>query len=260
MRLLRTPIFDFWVVEEDGGIVATTLLAYGSASGIISTVAVRPRYRRRGFARALLAQAHAATRHAGRRYAVLEVLTDNLEARTLYRGLGYTPIGAGALLLRPGAPAPRDPVLPPTGLRPFRRRDVRPLLATYRAVQSAGEQARLPAGAGLFSVPPLVARLVDADTEAWVLDHRTGPTAFLRATSGGPGRPGHLSQPILAPTVSAEEAEAFVAHGVRWLDDRGADRIVLHLPSDRPGARTALERNGFTEAWRFELQSLDLGP
>jgi hypothetical protein len=102
--------------------------------------------------------------------------------------------------------------------------------------------------------------MVEADTEAWVLDRGAGPIAFLRATSGGPGRPGHLSQPILAPAVSAGEAEAFVAHGVRWLGDRGADRIVLHLPSERPGARAALERNGFTEAWRFELQSLDLGP
>jgi GNAT superfamily N-acetyltransferase len=260
LRLVRGPIFDFWVIEEDGTIVGSTLLAYGSVSGIISAVAVRPAYRRRGFARALLARAHRAIRRAGRRYAVLEVLSDNTPATTLYRELGYTSFGSGALLLRPGEPVGRAPAAGPAGLRRFHRRDTRPLLAIYSALQTPGERALLPAGPGLFSVPPLVARVLEAETEAWVLDRGAGPTAFLRATSSGPGRPGHLSQPIVARSVSSEDVEALVAQGVQWLGERGADRVVLHQPSDRPVARLALERNGFTEAWRFELQSLDLGP
>ena len=44
-RLFGRPLFRFFVVEEDGRIVATTLLSFPERSGYVSMVVVDPAYR-----------------------------------------------------------------------------------------------------------------------------------------------------------------------------------------------------------------------
>jgi hypothetical protein len=261
-RLARRPLFDFWVIEEGGKVAATTLLTYGPTSGMVSTVAVRPPFRRRGYARALLAAAHGALRRYGRRWAVLEVLAENAPAIALYRALGYRRVRGGEVLARPlgpGAPPLPDASPGDARIRPFARRDAAPLVRVAEAPDPAELRALLPVTPGMFSVPPLLAAIVGSATEAWVLDGPEGPRAFLRATAGAPGRPAHLTQPILAPEVGAEEARAFVAHGLRYLSARSASRAVVELPDGRPAAARALLENGCTRAYRVELDALDLG-
>ena len=60
----------------------------------VLNVAVAPEARRRGVARALLAEAEARGRSQGARIATLEVRRSNRPAIELYRSLGYREVGA----------------------------------------------------------------------------------------------------------------------------------------------------------------------
>ena len=75
------PVFRFLVVEEDGRVVATTLLSFPERAGYVSTVTVDSAYRRRGFARGLIERAAEIARAAGRKFLVLDVLDQNVPAR-----------------------------------------------------------------------------------------------------------------------------------------------------------------------------------
>jgi hypothetical protein len=229
---------------------------------MISTVAVRPAYRRRGLARALLDTAHTALRAHRRRYAVLEVLEENAPALALYRSLGYRRLRGGAVLVRelapaasaaPGASAAGGPI------RAFLRRDARALVPVAAAGDPPEVSALLPVTPGQFSIPPLIAAIVGSTSEAWVIDGPSGPRGFLRATAGSAGQPGHLTQPILAADVAPGEAGALLQRGLDFLTSHGANRAVLELPDGRPLAARTLTTAGFVEAYRTELEALDLG-
>jgi mycothiol synthase len=66
--------------EGDGG---------PSSEGWIAQMGVRPPWRKRGLGTALLCEVMQRLKTMGSRYAVLEVNTNNPEARSLYRGLGF---------------------------------------------------------------------------------------------------------------------------------------------------------------------------
>lgn len=73
-----------------GGFILTRTIA-GEAE--VLTLAVAPAQRRRGLARALLAQALDAAREAGAQAAFLEVAADNQAAIALYEGAGFARVG-----------------------------------------------------------------------------------------------------------------------------------------------------------------------
>jgi len=67
-------------VEADGG---------PSGEGWIAQMGVRPPWRKRGLASALLSEVMQRLKATGLRHAMLEVNTNNSQARSLYRGLGF---------------------------------------------------------------------------------------------------------------------------------------------------------------------------
>ncbi|WP_322890224.1 MULTISPECIES: GNAT family N-acetyltransferase [unclassified Yoonia] len=69
----------------------------------ILTIATAPAHRRKGLARAVLAQAEQAAQLAGATEIFLEVAEDNHAARALYEQAGYAQIGR-----RPGYYLPKD--------------------------------------------------------------------------------------------------------------------------------------------------------
>jgi ribosomal protein S18 acetylase RimI-like enzyme len=67
LNLLRTPFAVLLVAESDGRLVGSVIGAWDGWRGNIYRLAVAPDYRRRGLARALLAEADHTLHHLGAR-------------------------------------------------------------------------------------------------------------------------------------------------------------------------------------------------
>jgi [ribosomal protein S18]-alanine N-acetyltransferase len=88
---LRSPFGLYLVLEEGGEIFGQIGVRHVSDELHITTIAVRPERRRRGYARALLRAALEAFPEARRVH--LEVRPSNAPARALYESLGFVAVG-----------------------------------------------------------------------------------------------------------------------------------------------------------------------
>jgi ribosomal-protein-alanine N-acetyltransferase len=88
---LESPFGLYLVLEEEGELVAQIGVRYLADELHVTTLAVRPEHRRRGYARALLEAALGAFPEARRVH--LEVRPSNVPARSLYEALGFVTTG-----------------------------------------------------------------------------------------------------------------------------------------------------------------------
>ena len=88
---LASPYGLYLVVEERGEVLGHIGVRHALGELHITTIAVRPKYRRRGLARALIAAALAAYPNADRVH--LEVRPTNRAALALYESLGFRTTG-----------------------------------------------------------------------------------------------------------------------------------------------------------------------
>ena len=248
LRLLNRPIFRFFVIEsDDGAVIATTLVTFPARAGFLSLVAVDPAFRRRGLARQLLERARTATVRRGRPYLALDVLEQNLPARTLYASLGYRPLRRStyAVLERPPSlPAGLPPV---PGLRPFAPSDAGPLAAIARAEKPPEVEAVLPTTSGDIGGSALVGRILHSESAAWVLDEGQGPVAWISANVSPAQETGYVSAPIIGPSVAPATAVQLVATATAWLAARRVPRVTLLPSEDNRRGRAALEAVGFRD-------------
>ena len=90
---LSSP-FGLYLVLEEGGLISGHVgLKLISDEAHVTTLAVHPERRRRGFARVLVEAALADPASAGARHVYLEVRLSNLAARALYGSLGFAETG-----------------------------------------------------------------------------------------------------------------------------------------------------------------------
>jgi len=83
----------FLAAEAAGSVVGYVGLTFVLDEGYISNVAVRPDFRRRGAARALLGALEACAREKRLSFLTLEVRESNAAARALYASCGYREVG-----------------------------------------------------------------------------------------------------------------------------------------------------------------------
>jgi ribosomal protein S18 acetylase RimI-like enzyme len=246
-RLVGKPIYRFFVVDEGGRAVATTLLSFPGPSVYISMVATDPSVRRRGFARALLLRTQELARRLGRKYLVLDVLADNTPARTLYEGrLGYRALRENAWLVHDRAAdfGGERSVLPP-GVRRYQRSDEAPLLALAKA-QTPPEVLRvLPRKTTGLAGSRLDARLFESESAAWVVDRGHGPEAAVGTVRSPDSDAAHVTDPILAPTADPALVGEMIRAAGGWCAARHALRIAGHVPISNVAGRAALEKEGF---------------
>jgi [ribosomal protein S18]-alanine N-acetyltransferase len=88
---LESPFALYLLIEEEGEILAQIGVRYVADELHVTTLAVRPERRRRGYARALLEAALGAFPEA--RCVHLEVRPSNVPARALYEALGFVTKG-----------------------------------------------------------------------------------------------------------------------------------------------------------------------
>jgi ribosomal protein S18 acetylase RimI-like enzyme len=254
-RLIGKPIVRMFVVEAEGRVAATAVLTFGPRSGYIGAVSVDPAFRRRGFGRKVIGGCATAARATGKEFVTLDVLRDNTPAVELYRSSGYLPLRNGAFLSKDLTPRP-SPLPLPAGARALLRSDRRALAALAAAVQLPEVARVLPIEPSTFALPPAVVRLLESETEAWVLDDGAGPVAFVRATVSHALIAGNLTTPILASTVSDERAREFLRFAESWIASKGAPRVIVERWEDNSRAAPLLASEGYVEA--IPIQSMYL--
>lgn len=257
--LLGRPVYRFFVIEAEGRPAATALLTFGPVSGYVSTVMVDVPFRRRGYARRLLAACTEAARRARRRFIVLDVLTTNEPALALYRDLGFAPLRPLRFLVREIRPGEAGSLAEgPNGVRPIGRADGKGLAELLRRNTPAEVAEALPVSARQFFVSTIGESLFAGETEAWVSGPPGAPTGFVRATVDATSEAGHLAAPLFGPALTDAEVDRWLAGTVGWFARHGATRVVVEVPEHAPRALDALGRAGFTEALRLVTLRLPL--
>jgi len=89
-RKLRVRPEWFLVGVLDGEIVATVMAGYEGHRGWLNYLAVAPEFQRRGFARAIVAEAEQLLRQAGCPKINLQIRSSNHGVIEFYRRLGYS--------------------------------------------------------------------------------------------------------------------------------------------------------------------------
>lgn len=248
LRAVGRPVFRFFVIEDGGRIVATTLLSFPPGAGYVSSVVVDPAHRRRGLARRLLEEARRAAARRGRPFVVLDVLESNTPARALYESLGYRLLRTTAYLVHDAPGDAPTPSPAPLGIRPFARSDADPLAAIAQRTAPPEVARILPVRAREIVGSGWVEQMMRADSQAWVVDRGRGPEAHLSATVSPATESGHLSAPIVAPEADPAAAEGLVRTAVAWFAARGVRRSVVMVPEENRRGRAALEAVGYRHA------------
>ncbi len=105
-RELRRPETRAWVAREPGGHVAAFVIGWRVREEIqVLSVAVVPRWRRRGLASRLLEAYFGSLQGEGVREATLEVRASNRAAKALYERLGFETFGERPRYYRGGEAA-----------------------------------------------------------------------------------------------------------------------------------------------------------
>lgn len=249
LRLVGRSIFNFYVIEEEGRIVATTLLTYPGPTGFISMVVVDPTCRRRGFAKALLEHARATSKRRGKSFVALDVLAKNAPAIALYERLGYRRLRTTSFEVHDAACHFADAPEPPSPmLRSFRKEDAAALVEIVRARNPPEVERVLPLQNDDIGGSRLAARTLQSEYAAWVIDRGHGAEAWIGASVSPAMDAAHVAAPIVGPTVEPSLAISLVRTAGTWCSARRSGRIMASATEENVGGRAALEGGGFHEA------------
>ncbi len=250
LRLVGKPVFRFLIADEGGRVVGTTLLSFPGRSVYISSVATDPSVRRRGFARALLEETRRIAQRAGRQYLVLDVLTENTPARTLYEGrLGYVPLREVHYFARDHLAefGPERTALP-AGIRAYRKSDEKPLLALATAEIPAEVLKVLPRRTTGLAPDGFDQKIFETESAAWVVDRGHGVEAAIGASRNPSMDAAHVAGPIVGPNADPALVRELVRVAGAWCGARGAVRVVVSVPVYETRTRAAIEPEGFHPA------------
>lgn len=254
LRAVGRAPFRFRVLEEDGRVVATTVLTFGPKSGYVSFVMVDPATRRRGYARRLLESSRELTRRRGKPYIVLDVLAANAPARTLYDTLGYRQLRSVTLLRRAVPSVGPGSFTSASAVREYDARDGARLQAIAARGVPPEVSAVLPVGSSEFGGGTWSSRLFSSASASWVVDAGYGAEAFVGASVSPVTEAAHLIPPIVSDTAEPARVGALLRAALDWVAGHGASRVVVAAPAENVAGRRALLEAGFEEA--LELVTL----
>jgi ribosomal protein S18 acetylase RimI-like enzyme len=248
LRLLGRPIYRLLVVEADGQLVATTLLTFPPVSAYVSNVVVDPAHRRRGYAKQMLERAREIAKRSGRKYVALDVLDNNVNARTLYESIGYRPLRAKSFYVLEDTTPLQSYRIGVPEIRAFRREDAAALAALSRRLTPPAVEAVLPTGNRAFVSSGITNRILASQEAAWVIDRGRGPEAHIAATVSAATTAAHVTAPVLSDSLDAALGAALVRKAAAWCAVHEAPRILSLVAEHNTGGRAALESVGFRHA------------
>jgi ribosomal protein S18 acetylase RimI-like enzyme len=266
-RIPLAETYGGFVWVEEGRIVGNVTVhrRYGEKKGwFISNLAVHPDYRRRGIARSLVSAGMQMAQQKGAGRISLEVKADNLAARRLYEGLGFTEVDSVSSLkldyLAPLSPVPLEgytiQIAKPAQWRELHHLTEEALSPEAREIAPLGEEfqqpsllGRLASGIGDFLQGRTTIRLAACrqDQFAALIVLRTG--GFLGV---------HTLTLMVHPAHRGKVEEALLANALSAL---AASRPCPVRAQIRPSYRDALNtltRYGFAEESTLDLLTLRL--
>ena len=253
-----------WV--EDGHIVGNiTLSPYESRLDryIITNVAVKPSYRRRGIARALMQESINHLRTLKVRTALLNVRPTNPGAVKLYRNLGFSAFETRGEWKRAATHLPVTGVWHAIALRPLRESDYRQADELVRAVAPVNLSRNHPPR-NLFS-PSTDDRMVEAigdvltgqTTERWALEMEGQLAALMFIRAQRLLTPHRLSVEV-QPRFRGRVENDLLVFALRELEHFPLREIRASVESAHPEWIAALEQNGFRTHDALTLMALTL--
>jgi ribosomal protein S18 acetylase RimI-like enzyme len=248
LAAVGSPVFRFFVLEVDGAFAASAIESFGPDLSYVSSVVVAPPFRRRGYAKRILAACHDAAAKRRSRYVALDVLDTKTGAAALYDSLGYRPVSHASHLVRRTVGdvgfAPSD-----RAVRPFDRNDGEPLAGIARSFVPPARQEVQPVSAAQFHVPGAVVQALDSRTMAWVVDRGTGPLAWVRASVSPVMDAGHFTAPVIRADATPSDVAALLGTALAWSKSNGATRVVAEVLDENVRAAAGLRAAGFEVAY-----------
>ncbi len=253
-----------WV--EDGQIVGNITLSPDEGRldrSMITNVAVKPRYRRQGIARALMQESINHLHTLKVKTALLNVRPTNPGAIQLYRDLGFGDIETRGEWKRAPSRVTSQGMWHQLAMRPLRESDHRAAEELVRAATPANVQRYHPAR-NVFTTH-WEDRMVEAvgdffmgqTTQRWALemDGRLAALVLLRAQRlATPHRLSVEVHPDLRGRVEAD----LIAFALRELARFPSREIRVHATSAHPEWVAVLEQNGFKTQDALTLMALAL--
>lgn len=244
MRLIGRPVFQVWVLEQDGTLAASAIESFGPVSAYVASVVVAPAYPRRGFAKRILSACHETARRSKKKFVVLDVLDDNAGAIALYDSLGYRPVGHASHFVRQSSTPPPEP---PASVqrRAFEAKDGAAIAEIVGSFLPDSRSEVQPVRASDFALAPALVRALDSQTSSWVVDPGGGVIAWVRATVSPAMEAGHISAPVVGENVDASELRGLLDTAVRWALANGAVRLLAEVVDENARGAEALRNAGF---------------
>lgn len=247
-RWVGRPVVVILVDEVADRIVGTTLLNFTPGCMYVSGVVVDQAFRRQGRARAMLGSGEQFGRRFRRPNVVLDVFAQNAPALGLYQGAGFGRLREVQWMTREFGPG--QPVPPPSGvahLRPFASADGRRLADIDNRRMSPDVRAVLPRTPREFRAGAGATRVLESESEAWVLEVDGQPAGYLRATVSRLMAAANLSSPLFDETAPGPAIRDTILTALRWAEQRHAARAITWLPDHQADRAPVLTELGFSE-------------
>ena len=225
--LRRAPVI-FLAARDGSKVVGTTVVFFSRHSGVVSAVGTDRSYRRRGIASKLLGMAESRIRARRKPWAWIDVESENVIARDLYRARGYRAVGTATWyrwihtvepVARRRQAGPAQPIT--------RGLEHRSMARWCRSVMPRSiADAFCPTPRTLTPLEFLAATH-RSSSATWGLSHGGRVQACIRASFTYCDSPGFVFLPGLSEEVSSEALADLILLAVAWLQHRGSRDFVL---------------------------------
>lgn len=250
-----------WI--EDNRVVGNLSFRRVSPYGrgwLIGNVAVSREWRRRGIARAMMAAAIGMARERRGEWVALQVRSDNLGAKVLYRSLGFAETGETIQYRRARFVSAVRPASPAAGLRMARAREADRIYSLAQA--SIPEPLRwaepLRRDDFWMGLDRRVSNWLAGRREAWwVIDSGGGIIGASHAEAVRPPNDGRL-RVWVAPAHQGQYEDQLVGAALASLGDAARLPMVSAVPAAQAAAVRALEAIGFEVLRRLTHMRLEL--
>lgn len=246
LKLFGRPIVDIYVATDGRQVAGTGLLLWLPRTAYVAGMATRPEFRGQGIASRVLAlqQAEASRRH--RAWLALDVESENVTARRVYRKAGYRDAAEFTWHTRTGAPPTTGPIRPET--RVATTAELNEFGAKFDASSVPDYRGPFPAGARMLSHIELLVRGTGAVRRTWIQRASGGAPFVLRAYFlPGPRLAAYFPLTI-PPEPAPEEYRSLFDAASEWLRPRGPRRCIVVTREPVGSVGPTLLRLGFTPA------------
>jgi len=257
LRLFDNEPMKFFVADVDGKVIGTTMVTKRRKIGLVETVMVHPNFRRKGIATELMKTAINYVRKRKFARAVLQVLSTNNSAKSLYQKLGFKKFDDTIRLTIDMDSLPNSERTEGIQVRDFRRSYINEVYELIR-------NSRDPNWLMMYDF-----RKKDLKTSFWDRVARMSSTKKVVATKDekivGYARlsyttakeAGRISGLEVSPEmISKGIEEELIRAGVNHVKPSGTKTILVAAPLTREGLIKRLEVLGFKK--RFVVEGMVL--